>query len=131
MRPPIGPAIAAAALAWLLTSSSAVAQAIDAPNTPVVVTLAPTVGPSVAPELNPAFYAAEMLPASPSHPWAIMPRFGTMWVGGPNLRWGSRTSPYGEYSRFAFYATGPYVGLPRPYVRAESHTVHRWLDYYP
>ena len=128
MRPPIGRGLALAAAAWLLTSSAAFAQGLDAPNAATIVTLTPTQGASVAPDLYPATYAAEMLPDSLSHPWVIMPRFGTMWVGGPNLRYGYRTSPYGEYSRYAYYATGPYVGLPRPYIRAEGHVCHQWMD---
>ena len=41
---------------------------------------------------------------------------GTLVWGIQLLRWGYRTSPYGDYSRFNYLNTAPFPGLLRPYV---------------
>jgi hypothetical protein len=72
--------------------------------------------PVVPDLLTRTLYAAEMLPASPARPYVIVPRYGFADVADPNLRWGYRSSPYGDYGRFNYTSTGPFPGMPRPYV---------------
>jgi hypothetical protein len=73
--------------------------------------------PVVAPTLPPAPFASYMLPHSLSHPWAIVPGYGFPRYAAPGLGYGYRTSPNGDYSRYSYFATGPFPGLPRPYVK--------------
>ena len=65
-----------------------------------------------------SIYATDMLPASLSHPWVIVPRYST---SAASLRFGDPWSPYGIYTRYAYYRTGPYPAVIRPYVRFDQH----------
>jgi hypothetical protein len=107
MRLVLGPAVAAALLALLAPAPEARAQ--------------------VMPDIPPAPYAGEMLPASPSHPWVMVPRQGIPFYTVSGLSYGYRTSPYGDYSRFAYYRTGPFPALPRASLRHEAPPSHyKW-----
>jgi hypothetical protein len=65
-----------------------------------------------------------MLPPSPSHPWVIVPGNGFEKYAIPGLGYGYRTSPYGDYSRQSYFATGPFPALPRPFLRYENDHWH-------
>ena len=80
--------------------------------------------PVIAPTLQPAFYAVELLPRSNSHPWVMAPRSASLIPWNLGQGRGYRTSPYGDYSRFAYSATGPFPGLPRPSARIEKDRTH-------
>jgi hypothetical protein len=72
--------------------------------------------PVVPHALAPMPYGAEMLPASATRPYVIVPRSGFLTSADPSFHWGYRTSTYGDYSRFNYKNTGPFPGLVRPYV---------------
>ncbi len=109
MRQTLGPVLAAGL--FLVSSPAARAQVAPAAVRP----LTDATG-HVAP-LPVSIYAAETLPASLSHPWLIVPRYST---AAPALRFGDPFSPYGVYSRYAYYRTGPFPGVIRPYVRFDK-----------
>jgi hypothetical protein len=96
-------AAALAVVSAATLSSTAGAQVV--PVMPVVTT-----------PLEPTPYGPELLPASATRPYIIVPRYGFSEYAAPGLRWGFRTSPYGDYSRFNYTSTGPFPALPRPYV---------------
>jgi hypothetical protein len=72
--------------------------------------------------LRPTPYASFMLPESPTHPWVILTRSYAQNYGA-GLSYGHRYSPYGDYSRWAYFRTGPSPALRRPYV---SYEVDHW-----
>jgi hypothetical protein len=123
MRLIVGPLVAAA---LMLPAPAVRAQAVDTDSAPAVNGPVVLERAGVAPTLQPARYASYMLPASPSHPWAIVPDFGYTAYGAPGLGYGYRTSPYGEYGRFSYFrtGTGPFPGLYRPFVRFDTGHPH-------
>ena len=84
-------------------------------------------GASRAGVLRPAFYAAEFLTPSPSHPWVMAPRYNSYLPWTTGLGWGFSTSPYGDYSRYVYWkaGTGIFPGVERPFLRVENDHWHQ------
>ncbi len=122
MRQILGPVIVAGLLLLLSATAS---QAQSVPVGPIVMNNG-FMGSSALP---PSIYAAQQLPESLSHPWVMVPRYATAATLESNLDYGFRTSPYGVYSRFAYWSTGPYPAMPRPYARFEQAPCDR--DHFP
>ncbi len=120
MRRTLGLAIAAG-LALLLWASAARAQAYGPLGNGPATGRYLNEGVGYMPTPPVSIYATDMLPESLSHPWVMVPRYSTL---APSLRFGDPFSPYGYYTRYAYYATGPYPAVTRPYVRFDKH----WHD---
>ena len=65
-----------------------------------------------------------MLPPTSTYPWVMVPRFSTAATDAAGIGYGNRFSPYGIYSRYPYYATGPFPAVARPPARFEKDHWH-------
>jgi hypothetical protein len=122
MRANLVPAFAAVML--VISATAAHAQVV--PGEGIVL----SEGVGIAPVLPPSVYAASMLPPTATYPWVMVPRFSTAATDAAGIGYGDRFSPYGIYSRYPFYATGPFPAVARPPARFDNgHCHHKTHDY--